>query len=248
MRKLFLMLQFLTRIPVPTIEWRSDNDEFRDGIVYFPLVGLIIGLFTIIFYFIGNLIGGKLLAAVAVVTSEAFITGGLHLDGLGDTFDGVYSNRPKERMLEIMKDSRIGTNGLLAILFTVLLKMSLIYQLPESEVYKILLLMPVFSRLAIVFASCYSKYGRENGLGNIFIGQVNTMHVAWAVLISGIISLIYISSLVFIPIVYIFSLLYIKHIKGKIGGMTGDTLGALCELSELVYLIFYSLVLYSIGR
>ena len=247
MRRLILILQFLTRIPLPTIEWRSDNNEFRDGIVYFPLVGFIVGLFIMLFYFLGNLLGGKLLASVAAVTSEAFITGGLHIDGLADTFDGLYSNRSKDRILEIMKDSRIGTNGVLAILLTILLKLSLIYQLPESETFKILLLMPVFSRLGMVFASRYSKYARENGLGNVFIGQVNNKHVAGAVLISGLISLIHISSLLFIPIVFGFCLLYIKNIKEKIGGMTGDTLGALCELSELVYLVFYSMVLY-IGR
>jgi len=246
MQKLLLMIQFLTRIPVP-VSSRIDDKEFRDGIVFFPMVGLLIGMFVVSIYYIGYLLGGKFLASVAAVSAEAFITGGLHLDGLGDTFDGVYSNRQKERVLEIMKDSRLGTNGALAILFTVLLKIALIYNAPFPDSYPILLLMPVFSRLSIIFASRFSRYARENGLGNIFIGKIHNGHVIISVLWCCIFSLIYIWALAYLPIVFIFSLYYTKHITNIIDGMTGDTLGALCEISEVVYLIYFSILLL-IGR
>ena len=247
MVKLLLMLQFLTRIPVPSRSWIASDEEFREGIIFFPVVGFIVGLFIVSSFYIGNLIGGRFLAVVTAVLVEAFITGGLHLDGLADTFDGMYSNRPKDKVLEIMKDSRIGTNGTLAIIFTVLLKAALLYHITIPEVYPALLLMPVFSRLTMVFACRFSRYARENGLGNYFIGRINNKHVGVAVLWSVLFALIFPWTLIYLFIAYLFSRLYIKHITGIIEGMTGDTLGALCELSELFYLMYISIIL-MIGR
>jgi len=243
MKKFLLMIGFLTRIPVPAPSWQIDDEEFKDGIVYFPVVGFVVGIFCVAFYYIGNLIGGPFLASVASVLGGAFITGGLHLDGLGDTFDGLYSNRPKAKMLEIMKDSRLGTNGALAIMFTVLIKTALIYHIPVPNIYPVLVLMPSFSRLSMVFASRFSTYAKGDGLGNIFIGKVSNKQVLLAVMFVCFFSLLSLSFFGFLPIVFVFSLMYVNHIKSRIDGMTGDTLGALCELSELVFLLYFSIIL-----
>lgn len=241
MKKLIIMIQFLTRIPI-NINLEVNEDEFLDGVIYFPLVGLIIGMFTVSFYYIGYKLGGSLIAATMAVASEVFITGGLHLDGLGDTFDGVYSNRPKERILEIMKDSRLGTNAALAILITILLKIAFIECMPLPEVYAVLLLMPVLAKLCQVYGARYSVYARKNGMGGLFIEKVNNKQLVFALFISIIICLIYFWAMLFIVIGYIFSRLYVRHITSKIDGMTGDTLGALCELSEIVYLFYFLLI------
>lgn len=235
------MIQFLTRIPI-NIYMDVDEGDFRDGIIFFPLVGLIIGMFMVSVYYIASGLGGAFLASVLAVAAEVFITGGLHLDGLGDTFDGLYSNRPKDRILEIMKDSRLGTNAALAIFITILVKIAFIYSFDAQAVYAVLLLMPVFSRLCLVYASRFSVYARSSGMGNFFIGQINNQHVLIAMLITVVISLINIWAMPFILIGYGFSMCYVKHIAGKIGGMTGDTLGALCELSELVYLLYFTII------
>ncbi|MBB6214609.1 adenosylcobinamide-GDP ribazoletransferase [Anaerosolibacter carboniphilus] len=241
MKRLILMIQFLTRVPIPT-NLKVDEDDFLHGIIYFPVVGLLIGMFIVSFHYIGYQLGGSFLAAVMAVVIEVFITGGLHLDGLGDTFDGVYSNRPKDRILEIMKDSRLGTNAALAIMMTLVLKIALIDSLAEDMVYGVLLLMPVFSKLCLIYGSKFSVYARSNGMGNLYIGKVTNLHLGIALFFTGVISLIHPWSFPYILLSYIFSLLYIKHITGKIDGMTGDTLGALSELSELFYL-FYFLIL-----
>ncbi|QXM05644.1 adenosylcobinamide-GDP ribazoletransferase [Crassaminicella indica] len=239
MKKFIVMLQFLTRIPI-NLYLKVDEKDFSDGIIYFPLVGLVIGMFMVSFHYIGYKLGGAFLAATISVVSEVFITGGLHLDGLGDTFDGIYSNRPKEIILEIMKDSRLGTNAALAIFCTILLKIAFIYSFSLPDVYGVLLLMPVFSRLSIVYAARFSVYARSSGMGNLFIGKTNNKHLAIAVMIAICISFINIRAIPFTLICFLFSIWYIKHISSKIGGMTGDTLGALCELSELVYLLYFS--------
>jgi adenosylcobinamide-GDP ribazoletransferase len=241
MKKFIVMLQFLTRIPI-NIHLEVDEDDFSNGIIYFPVVGLVIGMFLVSFHYIGYHLGGALLASVMAVIAEVFITGGLHLDGLGDTFDGVYSNRPKERILEIMKDSRLGTNAALAVFSNILLKIAFINSFPIPDVYGILLLMPVFSRLSIVYGGRFSVYARKSGMGNLFIGKTNNKHLAVAVVTTLIIALMNIWSIPFILIGFLFSLWYVRHISSKIDGMTGDTLGALCELSELVYLLYFAII------
>ncbi len=238
MKRLILMIQFLTRIPIPT-NLEVDEDDFLHGIIYFPVVGLLIGMFIVSFHYIGYQLGGSFLAAVLAVVVEVFITGGLHLDGLGDTFDGVYSNRPKDQILEIMKDSRLGTNAALAIMMTLILKIALIHSLAEDMVYGVLLLMPVFSKLCLVYGSKFSVYARSNGMGNLYIGKVSNIHLGIALFFTGIIGWLNPWSLPYILVGYVFTILYIRHITGKIDGMTGDTLGALCELSELFYLLYF---------
>ncbi|MCT4617776.1 MAG: adenosylcobinamide-GDP ribazoletransferase [Marinisporobacter sp.] len=241
MKKFIVMLQFLTRIPI-NINLQVDEDDFSNGIIYFPVVGLVIGMFMVVFYHIGHILGGAFLAAVMTVIGGVFISGGLHLDGLGDTFDGVYSNRPKERILEIMKDSRLGTNAALAILSNILLKIALINSFSVPEVYAVILLMPVFSRLSIVYGARFSVYARKSGMGNLFIGKTNNKHLIVTVIITLIIALMNIRAIPFILVGLLFSLWYVRHISSKIDGMTGDTLGALCELTELVYLFYFAMI------
>ncbi|MEW9122152.1 MAG: adenosylcobinamide-GDP ribazoletransferase [Thermotaleaceae bacterium] len=243
MKRFLLMIQFLTRIPL-NMELEVDERDFSEGIIYFPLVGLIIGLFIVAAYTVGLHLGGILLAAVMAVTVEVFISGGLHLDGLGDTFDGVYSNRPREQILEIMKDSRLGTNAALAIILILMLKIALISSMQSQHIYSVLLLMPVFSRLSLVFGSRFSKYARKSGMGNLQIEKTTNRHVFITCTMAFIFSFINPWTLIFLPILFIFSILYIQHITGKIGGMTGDTLGALCELSEIVYLSYFLILIY----
>lgn len=236
MKRFVLMLQFLTRIPI-NVNLEVDEEDFFKGVIYFPLVGLIIGMFVVSSYYIGLKLSGKLMGAVFAIVTEIFITGGLHLDGLADAFDGIYSNRPKNQILEIMKDSRLGTNGALALFVLLLLKVVLINDLMIPDVYPILLLMPVFSRLNLVLAFRISKPARKQGMGNLFIGRVKTKQLIIAIIITVIASLIFIRVIPAIGLLMIFALWYIRHISNRIDGMTGDTLGALCELSELVFLI-----------
>ena len=107
MNRFISILQFMTRIPI-RIETGFD-EEFHKSIVYFPLVGFVIGLISYIVGALGNLIFDPFLTSILIVACEVIVTGGLHIDGLGDTFDAIYSNRDKERMLEALKNNEKNT-------------------------------------------------------------------------------------------------------------------------------------------
>lgn len=240
MKRLILMLQFLTKLPLP-FNIEADEEDFSKGVIYFPLVGLIIGLLLAGTY-VGVLsISNSMIASVFVVAFEVFLTGGLHLDGLADTFDGLYSYRDKERMLEIMKDSRVGTNGVLILVLGIVAKLVLIYSLDAP--IEVLIVMPVVSRLMVVVMSRFSKYARENGMGGFFIGKTTTLQLAIATIITIVVHLIRPELLIVSVIVTVLALIYRYHVYTKIDGITGDVLGAIVEMSEVFFLLIYILMI-----
>ncbi|MCH4889164.1 adenosylcobinamide-GDP ribazoletransferase [Acidaminobacter sp. JC074] len=240
MKRLILMLQFLTKLPLP-FEINATEEDFSKGVIYFPVVGLIIGLLMAGIFYGVSLISNSLIAAVLVVAFEVFITGGLHLDGLADTFDGLYSYRDKDRMLEIMKDSRVGTNGVLVLVISLTLKMALLYSI--SDPVKVIILMPVVSRCMVVLTAAISKYAREKGMGGFFIEKTSKGQLVVALLITAVLHIIKPELLFVTLVVLVLTLIYRYHVYSKIDGVTGDVLGAIVELSEVFYLMIYVLVL-----
>lgn len=243
----------MTRIPI-----KADigfDEEFHKSIVYFPLVGFVIGLIS---FFIGSLairIFDPFITSILIVAGEVILTGGLHIDGLGDTFDAIYSNRDKERMLEIMKDSRLGTNSLLAILFLVLIKIGLLNSAINSNLMCLIIFMPMISRLGVIVMLYKTVTPRKVGMGNIFIGKATlcmfiTAIVYTIVIIVAISKFIFLSTnlniiklLLSIVAVMIFDYLFKNHIYKKIDGVTGDILGCTIELGELIFLLFSYIVI-----
>ncbi len=236
MKQFILMLQFFTKFYLP-FKIEIDDEKFYSGVIYLPIIGLLIGLFLCLIFYVSNLVFSKFISIVLVVISEIFITGGLHLDGLADSFDGLYSYRDKDRMLEIMKDSRIGTNGVLAIVCLILLKVAFLYSV--EHMMFLLILMPTVSRLMLVFISRISRYARDNGMGGFFIGRVKNNQLIIALMITLIINVIYIKSMIIIPFIMLFTYIYRQHVYSKIDGITGDILGALIEMSEVIYIMAF---------
>ena len=238
LKQLLLMLQFFSRLPLP---WQLTvtEEDFHQGILFLPLVGLLLGAVNALAYWLGAMLGGRELAALAAIVSNLWLTGAFHLDGLADTCDGIYSSRKRERMLEIMKDSRVGTNGACAIVLDFLLRWVGLSLLTETMAPLVLLLMPVAAR------SCnpllmQSVYARREGLGNLFIGKVSWPRTLASVLIGG--GLVYGITghwlvLAGFALVVLFQFLFRQYITGILGGMTGDTLGAGDECSELLLLV-----------
>ena len=243
----------MTRIPI-----KADigfDEEFHKSIVYFPLVGFVIGLIS---FFIGSLairIFDPFITSILIVAGEVILTGGLHIDGLGDTFDAIYSNRDKDRMLEIMKDSRLGTDSLLAILFLVLIKIGLLNSAINSNLMYLIIFMPMISRLGVIIMLYKTVTPRKVGMGNIFIGKATlgmfiTAIVYTIVIIVAISKFIFLSTdfniiilLLSIVVVMIFDYLFKNHIYKKIDGVTGDILGCTIELGELIFLLFSYIVI-----
>jgi adenosylcobinamide-GDP ribazoletransferase len=197
-----------------------------------------------------------LVTSVLIVLAEVLLTGGLHIDGLGDTFDALYSYRDKEKMLEIMKDSRLGTNSLLAIVFLVILKIGFIYSFIEANMMWIVLFMPMVSRFAVIWITYKTESPREKGMGNVFIGKATLSMIITALLYSTVIIFVLgrwtlmlnnfeiVGALTSLAVLIIFVELFKRHVYSKIDGITGDILGCTIELSEVVYIIFLYVFLF----
>ena len=195
MKRFISILQFMTRIPI-NIDTGFD-EEFHKTITYFPLVGLVLGVLIYIIGLISGIFFDSFITSIIVTLTLVILTGGLHIDGLGDTFDAIYSYRDKERMLEIMKDSRLGTNSVLAIMFLILLKIGFIYSIINNNLLWTVIFMPVVARLGVIVMMYKTVTPRENGMGNLFIGKASTSMFTIAILYT-IILIIGISKLIFL--------------------------------------------------
>ncbi len=239
-----ILVQFMTRIPVP-IKIEYSQEKLGKSIKFFPLVGLIIGL---ILFFIASVLikfigiqdySKKQIIAICIILSELFVVGIIHLDGLADTFDALFSYASKSRMLEIMKDSRIGTNGVIVLIVYFLLKIILITQVISIDL-RYLILYPIIARLSTSINAGLGKYARENGMSNGII-ELNTKKDAIiAVIITFFLSfaVLQFKGLLIMTVAILFILLFMRMVIKKIDGITGDTMGASLELVSLIVLIF----------
>ena len=243
MRVLLAAFSLLTSLPtgknfVPT------EDEIRRTPFCFPLIGMVIGL---VLAWIGlglQRIFPPLLCAALLTFLSELPTRAFHLDGLADTADGFLSSRPRERILEIMHDSRIGTMGVLAIAAWCLVKFSAFAVLPGNLIPAALLLMSLNGRCVRVYHLMLCRYARTEGLGRLFFECKPVC--------GSILSLVCTFGLTyaFFPPVYlvipaslvIFGAVWSLYSGYKIGGGTGDTLGAAEELAEVLTLLLLASV------
>ncbi len=244
MRIFILTLQFLTRIPI-NINVEANKEDFAKGIIYFPIVGLIIGAFNVLFYIGASYIATGLFPIICAILANCIITGALHIDGLADTCDGIFSARSRERMLEIMKDSRIGTNGAIAIIFDFLLKISILQSFNNKDMFIPILLSPVIAKTLVALFIGFSTDARiGGGMGSLFMEKSTKLRALGGLTIGlTIIGIIFGGlGIISLLICAMIMLAYKQYIYGKIGGMTGDTLGAANELMEVAFLIAYALI------
>ncbi|MDO4555417.1 MAG: adenosylcobinamide-GDP ribazoletransferase [Lachnospiraceae bacterium] len=240
MKRFLFTLGFMTRIPIP-LKMEMKDGDMEKGFISFPIVGLIIGLVDTAVYLIFSHLLPEAIAIVLAILANLCVTGAFHLDGLCDTVDGIYSARTRERMLEIMKDSRIGTNGGIALVLDLALKFMGIWYCDVK--WLVILLMPVAGKLVQGVIAYKAVYPRKNGIG-IYVGTIPGWGAAGAALI-GLIPLVlaysYYGVLIW-AVLLIMAYLFRIYITGKIGGVTGDVMGAGSELSE-VWLLFMILIL-----
>lgn len=236
-------LQFMTTLPIP-LKLKFDENEFARAVIFFPIIGLIIGLFTAASYYLLSLLEVKLIALALAILLEILLTGGLHLDGLADTFDGIFSYRPKERILEIMRDSRIGTNGTLSLILLLSLKLLLLYSIEDLDFVRLLIILPLLGRTAAVWSIGLFPYAREGrGMGAAIVNQSGIKEIIITTIIAAaLISLVYsYHYIILIPALLLFSIPFSLYVKRKIGGITGDIIGALIELSEVAAIFCFFL-------
>ncbi len=239
-----LALQFLTIAPVK-IPGTLERSRFGGSVAYFPVVGFLLGcLLACADGILSVLFLNQFLVSVVVVVLFIILTGGLHIDGLADTFDALGSGKRKEEMLAIMRDSRIGTMGVVAIVSVILLKLALLSSLGSDGKGPALILMCVLGRYSFAWNLKHFPYAREDGKAKVFFEGMNTKIFFTATLISLIfaVALGGARGAVTFLMTIVFVALAGRLIAGKIGGMTGDTLGAVGELTE-VFTLFAILTL-----
>ena len=235
MKRFLAAIRFLTVLPVAgTLGTREE--DLGGSVPFFPLVGLLLGAAAgLVAWAMAAVVSPILSAAVLVVVMLAF-SGALHMDGLSDSADGMLSSRPRERILEIMKDSHVGAMGVIAIVCVLLVKFASLASVPAANLWAAALLMPLAGRCAIVTHMALLPYAREQGLGKVFCGGRAVGSAIWAMAVLAVAAwaLFAWQGLVIVAICAGVSAILAAYFYRKIGGATGDTFGAVCELVELV--------------
>jgi len=239
MASLLLSFQFLTILPIKVKDF--NERRIADSAVYFPIVGLCLGLLLVAVDALLTLLNFPAFSTnIILVVFLILITGGMHLDGLADSSDAFLSAKPKNEMLQIMRDSHIGVMGVLSLICVILLKIGLLSSINTFLKWNALLLVCVLSRWTAVLSIFLFPYARQDGKAKLFIEGMNLK----IFILSSIIVIIcaafiwQVRGLILLLIVTAFVYGSGKLICRKIDGITGDTLGATIELSEIVTLFF----------
>jgi adenosylcobinamide-GDP ribazoletransferase len=235
MRSFFAAIQFLTICPFPS-RFECGERELRQSVLFFPLVGLILGgVIALLDVGLGSVFP-PLPASALIVIAMLAVSGGFHMDGLADTADGCLSSRPRERVLEIMRDSRTGPMGVIAVVSIMVLKVAALASVPKGLLWGTVFLMPLAGRCALVVASAVLPYARpQGGLASAFERpRWPTVSIALAVLGASSWLALGTAGLTASGLSVVTTLAFSLYCHHRIGGFTGDTLGAACEIAEVV--------------
>ena len=233
-----LACQMLTRIPAAGgVDYAPPLDAA--SIRYYPFVGVLVGLAGGAVFAAGHAIFGGALAAILAIAAMAAVTGGLHEDGLADTADGICGASTAERALEIMRDSRIGAYGVLALILATAAKIFALADLPLWTVAAILIAAHGVSRWSIVLVIATARYVRASGTASPVAGAVSP--ASHLVAGSTALACLAVVAVVATPAAALGVLagLALGHVairvafQRKLGGYTGDCLGATQQASEI---------------
>ena len=234
---LVLALQLLTRIPVP-VEIEATDAQLGRSILFYPVVGLLLGA---IIYAVATVLPEQTLLFNAALLTTLWIglTGALHIDGLADSADAwIGGMGDAQRTLNIMKDPRCGPMGVTTILVVVLLKFTALYTLLQQGYLLPLLLIPMLGRAQILLLLLSTPYVRKQGMASALVAHLPVI-LAWPVLLLSFLGWSYLmqqSGLIVLTALLLMFVLFRQTLMRRLGGTTGDTIGALVELSELVLL------------
>ena len=233
LRHFLLAIQFLTRLPVPGLI--TTEEELGRAAAFFPLVGVIVGGSAAIVFVLTKHVMPLSAAVLLALGFAAFITNAFHEDGLADTFDGLGGGWTKDRALEIMRDSRIGTYGSVALIFLILGKYTFLSALEPRQIWRWLIVAHTASRWTVLPLCMWLPYARAEGQGKLVARQISAL-----ALLLGTVTLLL--TLVLFPwrialftltvpaLTVVFSGLYFKR---RLGGITGDCLGAANQITEV---------------
>ena len=242
MNSFLVGLQFLTRIRiVRQTVWTAE--DFGRSTRFFPLVGLVLGIcYALAAWILVSVLEMRALTAALLLILPLLLTGGLHADGFMDTADGVLSGRERERKLEIMKDSRVGSFGVVAFVLLMFLQFALLLDMSLPLLVPVFFVMPIIGRMAMVLAVSCFPYARADGMGKTFADMADRGTVAIAAVTTSVL-VIPIGLLATLALVLgiVFALLFCRWMTTILGGVTGDVYGAATVLTETIVLAVFSL-------
>jgi adenosylcobinamide-GDP ribazoletransferase len=240
-----LAVMFLTRIPVGTIDQPSAR-QLTGAAGFFPLVGGLVAGIGLAAWLAADALLGPMAAAVACVVTTVVVTGAFHEDGLADSADGLWGGHTVQRRLEIMRDSRLGTYGTLALMSDLLLRIALLVPLGPLDVARVLIAGHVLGRGAALVVAGTLPPARADGLGPL-IGRVTRpgaiiagVTVAAAAVVTGGIwapAILVVGAL---------AVLAMRHVaRARLGGYTGDLLGASVQVANLAVAVVIAALIHA---
>ncbi|MCU0666247.1 MAG: adenosylcobinamide-GDP ribazoletransferase [Candidatus Omnitrophica bacterium] len=243
MQQFLLALQFLSVIPVKVKKY--SEKKAAESMVYFPFVGLFLGVFVAdlrwLLHFWGlPFISINLLSVIMLI----ILTAGIHLDGVADTFDAIGSGKSKEEKLSIMRDPHIGAIGVLAIVSILFLKIAALLALPLKEGSFAIILSCVTSRFAMAGLISFFPYARQSGKAEAFIkNSTNNIFILALIMAVVCVSLVDLQKgLGLLAISTLVAFLLGNYFKRSLGGVTGDICGAVNEISETLCLLLWGVL------
>jgi adenosylcobinamide-GDP ribazoletransferase len=228
---------FLTRIPIG----HKPDISIQRSAMWFPLVGSVLGLSSGLVFLVLNQIIPALPAAAITILFSVLVTGGFHQDGLADTFDGLVGGWTPEDRLRILKDSRHGTYGVLAIVMQSLILVALLASLNTRVGLLALLTAHTLGRLVPIYFMLTPAAPSHEGMGATYARAVKASHVTLSTLLTIVLLAPFIGlHLLFVSaLVAIISLFFLFYVRKKIGGVLGDVLGASEQIAESFILLYF---------
>ena len=236
LRAFLAALQFLTILPVP---FSFDQRDFGRAPLFFPIVGLVIGLLLAALPWLLSSHLTPLLVGALVVILEVILTSGLHLDGFMDTVDALASGKEVEAILTIFKDTHTGAKSVIALFCLLFLRTALVVELLGPLVCQVLVVMAVVGRWSLVWAMGWFPYIRDRGLGTSFRQNLHPLSLLVSTALVALLSygLLGWAGLLGFGIVFIFTQGLACVFSRRLGGLVGDIYGAFCECGEVLFLL-----------
>ena len=231
----WIALQFLTIFPAP-LHHDADNKACGESLPYFPLIGLLLGALLLGLHYGLSLVFPAPVANALLIVALVILTGAHHLDGLSDTFDGVIAGISREERLAIMSDTRVGVFGIVSIFLLLLVKYASLSAAPSLPA---LLLMPTLSRWTMVSVIFIFPYAKNTGMGLAFKQGATwqRLAIATAIALVAAVALLKLWGVILMAGLLLAVFGIASYFKSRLGGLTGDTYGAINELAEVLVLL-----------
>jgi adenosylcobinamide-GDP ribazoletransferase len=241
MNGLAVAIAYLTILRLPG----KRNFDLRGAVVWFPMVGLLLGAILAVSWTGFVLVAPRPVATFLTLLLWVWLTGGMHLDGLADTSDALLSWRNRDNMLAVMRSPQVGPVGMAALMSVLLAKAVALHNLSDAKAAAVLLCAPLLGRCAQTLSTCFMGYAKDEGVAVTAFGVTRK----WPRILASLIPLVvcfqlgWESAALVIGGVFLLGILLLRRIRNLLGGMTGDTLGAVTEIVEAAVLILATIAI-----